>query len=115
MVLLAHYTALFKTHDAWTSSEPMLAVLERVGRDGVACCWDVKHTYWVGKETPETTWGRLQGWVRNTHWKDVRGFRGPMATLGRDLSRDGLLCPLGEGIVPLETATARSQIGRAHV
>ncbi|MBT3288370.1 MAG: sugar phosphate isomerase/epimerase [Victivallales bacterium] len=92
---------LIETHDAWTSSQYMAAVLSRADRPDVACCWDLKHTYWVGKETPDTTWGRIGQWVRNTHWKDVRRFRGTKEDFGRDLSESGLLCPVGTGIAPL--------------
>jgi sugar phosphate isomerase/epimerase len=98
---IASVELLIETHDAWTSSRNMAAVLERVGRSDVACCWDVKHTYWTGQETPTTTWSRLAPWVRNTHWKDVRRVQGSMETYGRDISDSGLLCLVGEGIVPL--------------
>lgn len=91
---------LIETHDAWTSSAHMATVLERVNRPDVACCWDVKHTYWTAKETPEFTWERIGKWVRNTHWKDVRRFRGSKEQFGRDLSGSGFLCLPGDGIVP---------------
>jgi sugar phosphate isomerase/epimerase len=98
---IAPVTLLVETHDAWTSSAHMAEILERAGRDDVACCWDLKHTYWTGKEVPETTWERIGRWVRGTHWKDATRFRGPKETYGRDLSEHGLLCPVGAGIVPL--------------
>lgn len=98
---IAPVDLLIETHDAWTSSAHMLAILQRAARDDVACCWDVKHTYWTGRETPETTWLRLGGWVRNTHWKDVRRCRGSAGELGRDPGSGERLCLTGEGIVPL--------------
>jgi len=98
---IAPVDLLIETHDAWTSSAHVRALLERIGRQDVACCWDVKHTYWASRETPETTWAALGPWVRNTHWKDVRRFRGSAKEFGRDLSRDGLLCLVGTGILPL--------------
>ncbi len=90
---IAAVDLLIETHDAWTHSAHMAGVLERVGRDDVACCWDVKHTYWHANEAPQVTWRRLAPWVRNTHWKDGRRHAGHRP--------NGLLCLLGEGILPL--------------
>jgi sugar phosphate isomerase/epimerase len=98
---IAPVDLLIETHDAWTSSGDMAAVLARVDRSDVACCWDVKHTYWTGQETPTTTWEQIGPWVRNTHWKDVRRVKNSKETYGRDLSSSGLLCLVGEGTVPL--------------
>jgi sugar phosphate isomerase/epimerase len=98
---IAPVDLLIETHDAWTSSRDMVAALERCNRPDVACCWDLKHTYWTGKETPETSWERLAPWVRNTHWKDVRRCCGSPAEAGRDLKGSGVLCLVGDGIAPL--------------
>ncbi len=98
---IAPLDLLIETHDAWTSSVHMAAVLERTNRPDVACCWDVKHTYWTGHEVPEVTWQRIGRWVRNTHWKDGRRCLDGKERFGRDLRDSGLLCPMGEGVIPL--------------
>jgi len=98
---IAPVDLLIETHDAWTSSAHMAAVLERVNRDDVACCWDVKHTYWTGHEVPEVTWQRLGRWVRTTHWKDGRRCLDGKERFGRDVRDSGLLCTMGEGVIPL--------------
>jgi sugar phosphate isomerase/epimerase len=101
---IAPVDLLIETHDDWTSSVHMAEVLERIGRDDVGCCWDVKHTYWMARETPETTWKRLSRWVRNSHWKDARR---PVAAdladpaIAARVQGPGMLLPLGEGVCPL--------------
>jgi sugar phosphate isomerase/epimerase len=86
----------------------MQQVLEKAGRDDVACCWDIKHTYWVAQEVPELTWARLSRWVRNTHWKDVhRHAANPCPgdeRIAGMIGFHGVLCPVGEGIAPLVDA-----------
>ena len=81
---------LIETHDDWTNSEHLAALLDRIKRVDVGCLWDVRHPYWVHGETPETTWERLGTWVRATHWKD-----------GKKEADGERLVPVGEGILPL--------------
>jgi sugar phosphate isomerase/epimerase len=81
-----------ETHDAWTHSADLLALIEGTASDRVGVCWDVKHPYWASHETPAFTWGQLGPRVINTHWKDTRRDH----TTGRDR-----LCQCGEGVLPL--------------
>ncbi len=101
---------LIETHDAWTSSAHMAEILSRIDRDDVGCCWDVKHTWWVAKEDPAETWGRLARWVRNTHWKDVRKVD-PACIADEDTANRvrgaGLLVPIGAGEAPLAECLAK--------
>jgi sugar phosphate isomerase/epimerase len=99
---------LIETHDAWTHSEHMEELLTRINRPDVACCWDIKHTYWVAREVPSDTLARLNPWLRNTHWKDAR-YRAPADTGMGDkqlkiIADTGFLCPVGEGVIPLRDA-----------
>ena len=90
---IAPVDILIETHDAWTSSKDLKALLTRIGHDNVACLWDTKHTYWSAAEAPSLTWKELRQWIRNTHWKDA--LRHPA---------DGALVPTGDGVVPLAEA-----------
>ncbi len=81
-----------ETHDAWTHSADILALIEGTAPDRVGLCWDVKHPYWAGQETPAFTWSQIGARVINTHWKDARRDH----VTGRDR-----LCLCGEGLLPL--------------
>lgn len=99
---------LIETHDAWTASAHIVAILEQVGRPEVACCWDIKHTWWMAQETARTTWERLRPWVRNTHWKDAcRTAPSALmaeAKIAEKVRGAGMLVPVGEGVAPLADA-----------
>lgn len=101
---IAPIDLLIETHDAWTHSEHSARLLERIGLDSVGCCWDVKHTWWHAKEFAETTWPRIKRWVRNTHWKDACRHRGTDGGFKSALKFQGMLVPLGEGIIPVADA-----------
>lgn len=101
---IAPVDILVETHDSWADSRHLADLLGRVNREDVGCCWDVKHTWWIAKETAERTWGRLGRWVRNTHWKDVRRHRGSNEGFRLDLKEHGMLVPMGEGILPAADA-----------
>jgi sugar phosphate isomerase/epimerase len=81
-----------ETHDAWTHSADLLALIADTDPQEVGVCWDVKHPYWTGEETPAFTWRQLGPRVINTHWKDAQRDRAS----GRDR-----LCLVGEGLLPL--------------
>lgn len=85
-------TLAVETHDAWTHSADMLALIADTDPQEVGICWDVKHPYWAGEETPAFTWRQLGPRIINTHWKDTRRDR----ATGRDR-----LCLTGEGLLPL--------------
>jgi sugar phosphate isomerase/epimerase len=101
---IAGVDLLIETHDAWTNSEHMVKVLKLADCDNVGCCWDVKHTWWLGKEVAETTWSRIRPWVRNTHWKDARRSRDTGHSNEQMAKTHGMLVPLGEGIMPAADA-----------
>ncbi|MGC8780980.1 MAG: sugar phosphate isomerase/epimerase family protein [Anaerolineae bacterium] len=81
-----------ETHDAWTHSADMLALIADTDPQEVGVCWDVKHPYWTGQETPAFTWRQLGPRIINTHWKDAQRDR----ATGRER-----LCLTGEGLLPL--------------
>lgn len=81
-----------ESHDAWTASADLLALLADTDPGQVGVCWDVKHTYWAAHETPACTWQRLKERIINTHWKDARRDH----ATGKDR-----LCLVGEGVLPL--------------
>lgn len=81
-----------ETHDAWTRSADLLALIEGADPAQVGICWDVKHPYWTGEETPACTWRQIGPRVINTHWKDTQRER----ATGRDR-----LCLPGDGLLPL--------------
>lgn len=81
-----------ETHDRWTATERLRAVLEEVGSSAVGAIWDVNHPYRSAGETPEATWANIGRWVRYTHWKD-----------SVESSEGGITRRLmGEGTLPLE-------------
>jgi sugar phosphate isomerase/epimerase len=81
-----------ETHDAWTNSADLLALLAGTDPQQVGVVWDVKHPYWTSHETPAATWTRLRERVVNTHWKDARRDH----ATGKDR-----LCLCGTGVLPL--------------
>lgn len=85
-------TLAVETHDAWTHSADILALIADTAPQEVGICWDVKHPYWIGEETPAYTWNQLGPRIINTHWKDVQRDH----ATGRDR-----LCLIGEGLLPL--------------
>lgn len=85
-------TLVVETHDAWTHSADMLALIADADPQEVGICWDVKHPYWTGQETPAYTWSQLGSRIINTHWKDTQRDH----TTGKDR-----LCLTGEGLLPL--------------
>ena len=96
---------LVETHDDFISSEHIGALLESANSNNVECCWDIKHTCWVARETPQATWKRLKPWITNTHWKDVQPVTGggQNATQSAERIKDtGRLCPMGQGVLPLK-------------
>jgi sugar phosphate isomerase/epimerase len=70
----------------------MMALVADTDPRQVGLCWDVKHTYWAGLETPAFTWRQIKDRVVNTHWKDTRRDH----ATGKDR-----LCLTGEGLLPL--------------
>ncbi|HMV47832.1 MAG TPA: sugar phosphate isomerase/epimerase family protein [Blastocatellia bacterium] len=63
-------TLLIESHDEFTSSESLLAILQGVNLPTAAFLWDAHHTVVTGKEQPADTFKRLGKFVRHTHLKD---------------------------------------------
>jgi sugar phosphate isomerase/epimerase len=84
---------LVETHDDWSGSEHVRAVLEKVGSDRIGVIWDIHHPYWEAGEKPAETWTAIGRWIRYTHWKD--SVPKPEAPRGHQL------CLVGEGKLPL--------------
>ncbi len=61
---------VLETHDAWTETRHVAAVLEAVDSPAVGALWDINHPYRFADEDPETSWKNIGPWVAYTHWKD---------------------------------------------
>lgn len=62
-------TVLMETHDVWSASAPVRAVVERVGHERCAVLWDLLHPMRL-LERPEITLQNLQGIVHHLHVHD---------------------------------------------
>lgn len=85
-------TVMLETHDAWTRSEDVLALVQAVALPSVKVLWDTHHTYRAG-EAPEQTLTLLGDAIAYVHLKDSR--------LTGDKSASWTYCLLNEGDVPL--------------
>jgi len=81
---------LVETHDAWTTSEHLAALMQAADNDAVGVLWDIHHPYRQPGEPPAKTWSLLGRWIAYTHWKD-----GTMEAGRRKL------CLPGRGDLPL--------------
>lgn len=86
-------TLALETHDAWTRSEDILALIQAVNLPSVRVLWDAHHTYRAG-ETPAFTLERLGNLLACVHLKDSRVIAGEPDAWD--------YCLLGEGSVPLQ-------------
>ena len=62
-------TVLMETHDFWSASAPVRAVVERVGHERCAVLWDLLHPMRV-LERPEVTFHNLSALTRHLHVHD---------------------------------------------
>ena len=62
-------TVLMETHDFWSASAPVRAVVERVGHERCAVLWDLLHPMRV-MERPEVTFQNLSALTRHLHVHD---------------------------------------------
>lgn len=85
-------TVLIETHDAWTNSQDVLALLQASQTNGCKVLWDSHHTFRFG-ETPAQTGTLLGEQVAYVHVKDSR--------LNADNPQTWTYCLLGAGDVPL--------------
>lgn len=86
-------TLALETHDAWTRSGDILALIQAVNLPSVRVLWDVHHTYRAG-ETPAFTLARLGDLLACVHLKDSRVAAGGSGAWD--------YCLPGEGSVPLQ-------------
>jgi sugar phosphate isomerase/epimerase len=88
-------TAVLETHDAWSRSNDVQALLDAAASPAVKMLWDIHHTYRSG-EAPAQSVAQAGQTIAFVHVKD-----------GRPQSNDESaweLCLLGEGTVPLHEA-----------
>jgi len=85
-------TVALETHDAWTGSPDVKAVMDLVASPAVGVLWDTHHPYRMVNESPATTWGLLGDRICYTHVKDSQ------------IDEDGSLrmCGTGAGTIPLK-------------
>jgi sugar phosphate isomerase/epimerase len=93
-------TLILETHDAWTQSADMLALLQAASAPATRVLWDIHHTYRAG-EAPAQSVAALGPAIAYVHIKDGR------------MRPDGAweLCLLNEGTVPLREACTALQHG----
>lgn len=98
-------TVILETHDAWTNSEQVRALLQAADLSACKVLWDAHHTYRFG-ETPAQTLALLDEAIAYVHVKDSR--------LNIDDPSTWTYCLLGEGDIPLrEICTALQKRGYA--
>ncbi len=85
-------TVVLETHDAWTNSQDVLALLQAAQSTNCKVLWDTHHTYRFG-ERPAQTQALLNDTIAYVHIKDSR--------LHTDDPHAWTYCLLGEGDVPL--------------
>lgn len=85
---------VLETHDAWSTSDEVLSLLEGFDVADLGILWDVEHPFRRG-ESPSRTVQRLRPWLSHVHVKDsVRGGGSNSPRL------------LGEGELPLDDCVA---------
>ncbi len=83
----AGVTLLFETAGYFADTGKLRDILNTFASDSLAALWDMYHTVFDGKESPETTIENLGAYVRHVHIRDARG--------------GGEYCLMGEGALPL--------------
>ncbi len=82
---------VIETHDEWTDSSRLKALVDNVDSERLLVLWDVHHPFRMFGETPAQTWGNIGDKVRYTHFKDS------ILTDGKNFK----YTLLGKGDVPL--------------
>lgn len=85
-------TVILETHDAWTNSEDVRALVQAAALPAIKVLWDTHHTYRFG-EAPSQTLALLGDAIAYVHIKDSR--------LSTSDPGAWTYCLLGEGDVPL--------------
>ena len=88
-------TVTLETHDSWSESANVLALIRATASSAVKVLWDIHHTYRSG-ETPAQSVETLGSSIAYVHVKDGR----PLP----DIPDAWELCLLNEGVVPLQEA-----------
>lgn len=88
---------LVESHDAWTSSDDLLALLHAVPEPAYGVLWDIHHTMRAG-EDPALTMGKLGSAIAYAHVKDSRSPVGSQ--------KGWQYCLLGTGELDLSKAFA---------
>ncbi len=88
-------SAVLETHDAWSTSAVVKALIDAAASSSVKVLWDIHHTYRAG-ETPLQSITQLGSALAYVHVKD--GRPSPAA------KEEWELCLLDDGIVPLREA-----------
>ena len=83
---------LVETHDAWTASANMAALLAAAQSDNVGVVWDMDNQYWAEGESPDQTWKTIGAHIRYMHWKD--------SVRDTESERGYTHCLVGEGELP---------------
>lgn len=65
-------TLLIESHDEFTTSESLLAILKGANLPTALLLWDAHHTFVAGKEQPADTFKQLGKFTRHTHLKDSK-------------------------------------------
>ncbi|KKM66836.1 hypothetical protein LCGC14_1477220 [marine sediment metagenome] len=65
-------TVAVETHDDWTASAPLAAVLAKVDRPNVGALWDLHHPYRMEGESPQQTYDNIGRYTVAAHLKDSR-------------------------------------------
>ncbi|MGE0882974.1 MAG: sugar phosphate isomerase/epimerase family protein [Blastocatellales bacterium] len=65
-------TLLIESHDEFTTSESLLAILKGANLPTAALLWDAHHTFVTGNEQPAETFKQLGKFARHTHLKDSK-------------------------------------------
>lgn len=65
-------TLVIESHDEFTTSQSLLAILKGANLPTAALLWDAHHTFVSGKEQPDFTFKQLGKFTRHTHLKDSR-------------------------------------------
>ena len=90
-------TILLETHDSWTYSADVQALIQAVALPTVRVLWDAHHTYRSG-EQPAETLALLGEQIAYVHFKDSYATR--------DQPGEWTYCLLNEGDVPLRAICA---------
>ncbi|HCE46462.1 MAG TPA: sugar phosphate isomerase/epimerase [Lentisphaeria bacterium] len=69
----ARANIIIETHDEWTDSSKLRAIVDNVASERLFVLWDVHHPYRMNGETPAQTWKNIGDKVRYTHFKDSIG------------------------------------------